>query len=95
MFRLFNRSLIFRHASTATPKERWDLCVAVLVERLPIISKSFNEIENEMMVRKKNLPSITLFDNLNFRKPSVKLSLKTVLKVTMKLERKRIKFNRT
>lgn len=46
-------ALTARSASTAAPKERWDLCVGVLVERLPIVSKKFNEIETEFMVGEK------------------------------------------
>jgi hypothetical protein len=51
MLRLLKPSLILRHASTAAPKDRWDMCVGVLIERLPVVSRKFNEIETEMMVR--------------------------------------------
>jgi hypothetical protein len=47
-------ALSTRSASSAVPKERWDMCVGVLVERLPIVSKKFNEIESEFMVCKNN-----------------------------------------
>lgn len=43
-------ALGWRSASSAAPKERWDLCVGVLIERLPVVSKDFNEIEKEFMV---------------------------------------------
>jgi len=38
-----------RQASSVAQKERWDLCVGVLIERLPVVSKKFNEIENDLM----------------------------------------------
>lgn len=53
MFRnLVGRTLAlgFRNASTAPRKERWDLCVGVLIERLPVVSKKLNEVELEFMV---------------------------------------------
>ena len=55
MFRNILRKAIIvnaRNASTIAQKERWDLHVGVLIERLPIISKQFNEIEAEFMVDK-------------------------------------------
>lgn len=42
-------------------KEKYDIYAGVLIERLPIISKKFNEIENEVMVRKKKLLLLKLF----------------------------------
>jgi hypothetical protein len=33
-------------------KDKYDIFAGVLIERLPIVSKKFNEIENEVMVRK-------------------------------------------
>lgn len=53
MFRnIIKRTLAFniRNASTAAGKERWDLCVGVLIERLPVVTKKLNDIENEVMV---------------------------------------------
>lgn len=45
-------ALSIRNASTGGQKERWDLSVGVLIERLPVITKSLNEIESEFMVSK-------------------------------------------
>lgn len=39
-------------SSKPITKEKYDLFAGVLIERIPIISKKFNEIENEVMVRK-------------------------------------------
>lgn len=44
--------LSLRYASTATPKERWDLYVGVVIERLPVVSRNLNDIETEFMVRR-------------------------------------------
>jgi hypothetical protein len=41
-------------------KEKFDIFAGVLIERLPIISKKFNEIENEVFVR-----SAIIFFNIN------------------------------
>lgn len=49
-----------RQTSTAAPKEKWDLYVGVLVERLPIVSKKFNEIESDFMV--SDLQHFTVFN---------------------------------
>lgn len=47
-----NNSFVkLRHASAAAPKEKWDLFAGVLVERLPIITKSLKPLEQEYMVR--------------------------------------------
>lgn len=35
------------------PNTKWDLYAGVLVERLPVISKSFNKIEKEYLVKTK------------------------------------------
>lgn len=53
---LFRRAfaLSLRNTSTASQKERWDLYVGVLVERLPVVSKKLNEIETTFMVRDSN-----------------------------------------
>lgn len=57
MFNLIGRTLALsvRAASTAAPKEKWDLCVGVLVERMPVISKKLNAVEEEMKVRENKL----------------------------------------
>lgn len=34
-------------------KDKYDIFAGVLIERLPIVSKKFNEIENEVLVRKE------------------------------------------
>lgn len=51
---LINNQGLLRHfsakASTAV-KEKYDIHAGVLIERLPVISKNFNELENEVMVR--------------------------------------------
>lgn len=39
-----------RNVSNAVPKEKWDIFSGILIERLPIISKSLNNIETEYMV---------------------------------------------
>lgn len=39
-----------RNSSSVAPKERWDLHVGVLIERLPIVTKKLNDIELEVMV---------------------------------------------
>ena len=39
-----------RMVSNAAPKEKWDIFSGILIERLPIISKSLNNIETEYMV---------------------------------------------
>lgn len=39
-----------RKVSNAVPKEKWDIFSGILIERLPIISKSLNNIETEYMV---------------------------------------------
>jgi len=38
-----------RNSSTVAQKERWDLHVGVLIERLPVVSKKLNDIELEVM----------------------------------------------
>lgn len=60
-------ALSVRHSSTATPKERWDLHVGVLIERLPIVSKALNDIESNFMVRNKLNLQISLIDDNNTR----------------------------
>lgn len=57
--KIFSQNLIIyqsrslsAQAKTAT-KDKYDIFAGVLIERLPIISKKFNEIENEVLVRKK------------------------------------------
>ena len=42
-------------------KEKYDLYAGVLIERLPIVSKKFNDIENEVLVNYDFL----IFKNLN------------------------------
>lgn len=37
-------------ATNEEPNKKWDLYAGVLVERLPVISKSLNEIEQEYLV---------------------------------------------
>lgn len=53
MFRsIIKRTLAIsvRNASTGASKERWDLSVGVLIERLPIVSKKLTKIEAEFAV---------------------------------------------
>lgn len=62
MLRKFSNFLIIqrggiRNLSTEAKvltKEKYDIHASVLIERLPIISKKFNELENEVMVYKIN-----------------------------------------
>ena len=56
--KIIQNSLIIhtRNLSASTKqatKEKYDLFAGVLIERLPIITKKFNEIETEVMVREK------------------------------------------
>lgn len=44
-----------RKVSKAVPKEKWDIFSGILIERLPIISKSLNNIETEYMVSLENV----------------------------------------
>lgn len=48
----FSNSLIHCRglAAQVAAKDKYDIFAGVLIERLPIISKSFNEIEKEVMV---------------------------------------------
>lgn len=39
-------------AATIEPNNKWDLYAGVLVERLPVLSKSLNKIEQEYLVKK-------------------------------------------
>ena len=46
-------------ASTETPKEKWDIFAGVLVERLPVITKSLTEIEQQYQVGNPNSNAVT------------------------------------
>lgn len=55
----------------AATKEKYDIFAGVLIERLPIVSKKFKEIENEVLVRifhnkylSISLKSCTILDNV-------------------------------
>lgn len=71
MFRnLIGKSLALsvRAASTAAPKEKWDLYVGVLVERLPVITKKLNAIEEEMKVSENFRFTRIFVDIFGFRR---------------------------
>jgi hypothetical protein len=53
--KIFTNTLIIQSRRLSTvakcgSKDKYDLYAGVLIERLPIISKKFNEIENEVLV---------------------------------------------
>lgn len=54
-----------RNASAAAQKEIWDLHVGVLIERLPILTTKFNELEADVAVRRKNKIAHKLIDAHN------------------------------
>lgn len=41
-----------RAPMSAINQEKWDLCAGVLVERLPVVTRSLNPIESEYLVIK-------------------------------------------
>lgn len=76
---LRNAILVSRRSESTVAKQKWDIHVGVLVERLPIISKKFTDLELEVKVRKKLkiLSTKTQFLS-DFRKLWNKSNLKTV-----------------
>lgn len=59
MFRQLIRTTLkpnFRtNVTVANTKEKWDLFAGVLVERLPVITKSLTPMEKEFKVRKNSI----------------------------------------
>lgn len=51
-------------ATMEQPNNKWDLYAGVLVERLPVISKSLNKMEQEYLVKQK-LTEFIVFSLIN------------------------------
>lgn len=73
---LKNAITVSRRCESTVVKPKWDIHVGVLVERLPIITKTLNSMELDVQVRKIEIFPILPHENVNksqisyFSKPS-------------------------